>query len=187
MDAVATTINYESDLDMISTTWLNTMNPDVMMWMWDTFAIILGLLNILSIVFYISQTTGLYLINKKLGEKHAWLSFIPLLQIYNYFTASKKSFVHYLVLPILAVFIGAILMFFTYWISLLIAYIYFFVMWVKLLHAISLRCGRWAWTTVWFLFVPFVMMPVVGYKLGKNTSQSDTMTEAKIPEEKVEL
>ena len=65
----------------ITDTHLNTMNSDVMMWMWDTFAIIGIILNVLSLIFYISQTTGLYLINKKLGEKHAWLSFIPLLQI----------------------------------------------------------------------------------------------------------
>jgi hypothetical protein len=118
------------------------MNTDMMMGSSDTFMMIGAAINILSILFYLSQTTGLFLINKKLGEKHAWLSFIPLLQIYNYFTASQKSVLHYLVFPILAIIIGTILAIFTFGISLIIAYIYMLVMWIKLLHAISLRCGR---------------------------------------------
>jgi hypothetical protein len=99
-------------------------------------------LNILSILLYLSQTTGLFLINKKLGEKHAWLSFVPLLQIYNYLTASQKSFVYYILLPIIAIIVGVLLAVFTFGISILLAYVYFFIMWVKLLHSISLRCGR---------------------------------------------
>lgn len=171
----------------ITDTHLNTMNSDVMMWMWDTFAIIGIILNVLSLIFYISQTTGLYLINKKLGEKHAWLSFIPLLQIYNYFTASQKWSLHYFWLPIISMFVAGLLITPTFGISLIIAYIYVIIMFTRLLHAISIRCGRWVWTTIGFLFVPFIMMPVVGYKLKYNTQNTWSETLSKEKQETVEL
>jgi hypothetical protein len=69
----------------------------------ETLGAIMLISNIISLVAYVASAYGLYLINKKLGEKHAWLSFVPLIQIYNYFTASKKSVLHYLVLPIIAI------------------------------------------------------------------------------------
>lgn len=143
-------------------------------------------LNILALAFFILQAWGLYMINKKLWEKHAWLSFVPLLQIYNYFTASKKSFLYYLVLPIIAIIAWIFLVMFTYGISLILAYIYLFVMMVKLYHAISKRTWRWAWTTVWLIFIPFIMFPVVGYKLKANSNQTTT-EEVPISEEKIEL
>jgi len=97
----------EVNLDLLNTTdlsGLETMDTSLMLtpWMEDTLWLASIVMNILSLLFYISSAYWLFLINKKLGEKHAWLSFIPLLQIYNYFSASKKSVLHYLVLPILA-------------------------------------------------------------------------------------
>jgi hypothetical protein len=173
MEVTTTSIDYDTNLDIAMPTWLESMNTDIMMWGSDTFMMIWAGLNILTIVLYLLQTTGLFLINKKLGEKHAWLSFVPLLQIYNYFTASKKSFLHYFVLPLIALIIGWVLTIFTFGISIILAYIYFLVMWIKLLHAISLRCNRWAWTTIGFLLIPFIMMPIVGYKLGNQSNESE--------------
>ena len=186
METTTTSIDYDTNLDIAMPNGLDTMNTDMMMWWSDTLMMIWAWLNILSIVFYISQTTGLFLINRKLGEKHAWLSFVPLLQIYNYFTASKKSVLYYLVIPLLVLIIGWALAIFTFGISLILAYIYFLVVWIKLLHAISLRCGRWAWTTAGFFFIPFIMMPVVWVKLNKSAKANIKDIEEKI-EDKVEL
>lgn len=120
------------------------------------------------------------MINIKLWEKHAWVSFVPVIQIYNYFTASRKPFLEYLVYPVLALIVGFVLSFFTFGISILIAYIYALVMWIKLLHAISIRTNKWVWTTVGFIFIPFIMFPVVWYKLWEsNTTVVETSKEEK--------
>lgn len=137
-------------------------------------------LSIFWIAFYFLQAWGLYMINTKLWEKHAWVSFVPVVQIYNYFTASRKPFIEYLVYPILAIIVGFMLSLFTFGLSLIIAYIYALVMWIKLLYAISLRTNRWVWTTVGFIFVPFIMYPVVWYKLGEsNSTPTETPKEEK--------
>lgn len=146
----------------------------------ETLGAIMLISNIISLVAYVASAYGLYLINKKLGEKHAWLSFVPLIQIYNYFTASKKSVLHYLVLPIIAIIVWAILALPTFGISIAVAYIYAAIMWIILLHAISKRCGRGAWTTVGFIFIPFIMMPVVWVKLEKTLKAKIQNTAEKV-------
>lgn len=168
-------MDFETTTVDMSATWNIAMAPG----MEEVFGTIGIIINILSILTYILSSYGLFLINKKLGEKHAWLSFVPLLQIYNYFTASKKSVLHYLVLPILAIIVWTILIIPTFGISIIVAYIYMIVMWILLLHAISKRCGRWAWTTVGFIFVPFIMLPVVWVKLEKtqNAPQKESQPE----------
>jgi len=167
-----------------ATTWVDTsmmLDPSITGMLWTLWVVI----NILSIIFYISWAYWLYLINKKLWEKHAWLSFVPIAQIYNYFTASKKSVLHYLVFPIIALIIWIILGIFTFWITTIAAYIYFIVMWVKLLHAISLRTWNWAWTTVWFFFVSFIMFPIVWTKM-KDVSLEKNNEEPILSENKKE-
>lgn len=146
-----------------------SLNYDIagqLMWLWIW-------MMVAQLIVYILTYWGLYKINKKLWEPHAWVSFIPVVQIYNYLTASKKSFLHYFVLPFLAVLVSFPLAVFTFWISIIAAYIYMFVMMVKLLHAISLRCKRWAWTTVGFIFIPFIMFPVVAHWLKETSSKSE--------------
>ena len=157
-------MDFETTTVDMSATGNMTMAPG----MEEAFGTIALILNIFGIFAFILSAYGLFLINKKLGEKHAWLSFVPLLQIYNYFTASKKSVLHYLVLPIVAVIVGGILAIPTFGISAVVAYVYALVMWIILLHAISKRCGRWAWTTVGLIFIPFIMLPVVWVKLNKT-------------------
>lgn len=189
MDEV-TDLNIDS-LDMSSIenmdfSNVNSIDPSMMMdpSMWSALWTLWVIINIIGILFYISWAYWLYLINKKLGEKYAWLSFVPIVQFYNYFTASKKSVLHYLVFPIIWIIIWAILAFFTFWISLIVAYVYFIVMWVKLLHAISIRTWNWAWTTVWFFFVSFIMFPIVWMKMSDQSG--DISEEKEITENKKE-
>ncbi len=136
-------------------------------------------INGLSIIFYLAIAIWLFLINKKLWEKYPWVAFIPLVNIYSYFSASKKSWLHYLILPIIAIIIWMLLSIVTFGISILIASIYAFVMWVKLVHAISVRTGRWVGTTIWFIFVPFIMYPIVGFQMEdkSNNNQENKVSE----------
>lgn len=127
-------------------------------------------MNIISLVTFLLSAWGLYLINKKLGEKHPWLAFIPLIQVWTYFTASQKSFLKYFVYPLIAIFVGLIASIFTFWISMLLATVYFLYCWIVVLHGISKRTGRWAWSTVGLFFVSFIMLPVIGTKLQANNS-----------------
>ncbi len=43
--------------------------------------------NVLMIVFFILKAWGLYNINKKLGEDHPWLAWIPVVQVYSFVKA----------------------------------------------------------------------------------------------------
>lgn len=171
-----------------STTWLDTtmmMDPSMAATLWVAWTII----NILSIILYISWAYWLYLINKKLGEKHAWLSFVPILQIYNYFTASQKSFVKYLLIPFIVMILWIILWWIISWVVtpilwvlvMIASYVYFFVMWIKVLHAISLRTGNGVWTTVWFIFVSFIMFPIVWIKMKDKSNDEAFSTENNPP------
>ena len=47
--------------------------------------------NIFSIISFVLQAWGLYMINKKLGEKYAWLSWVPILNFYSFVKASGKK------------------------------------------------------------------------------------------------
>lgn len=131
-------------------------------WMIET---ILMIANWLSIVAFLLSAWWLFMINKKLWEKHPWLSFIPVINIWSYFTAWKVSFLKYFVYPILWIIAWVIISFFTHWIVIVVAYIYFIYCMIVIMHSISKRTGRWVWTTIWFIFIPFIMLPIVGHKL----------------------
>lgn len=146
---------------------INMLNDSMNSWAITTF---MAVSNIFQILFYLLSAWWLYLINKKFWEKHSWLSFVPILQLYSYTTAWQKPLKEYVIYPIIWLIIWSILWIFTFWITMIVAVIYMLVMIIKLYHAISLRCGRWTWTTVWFLFVPFIMFPVVGTKLEDKSS-----------------
>jgi len=156
---------------------LSPMAPDQSYILWNmdlsNILYIFSIANKLSLVFFLLAAWWLYMINKKLWEKYPWLSFIPLVQLYNYWTASQKSLVIYILYPILALIIWGILSIFTFWITWIIALIYFMVMIVKLYHAISVRCGGWAWTTLWFLFIWFIMFPIVWFNLEDKSWKVD--------------
>lgn len=117
----------------------------------------------LSLFAFLLTAYWLYAINKKLGEKNPWLSFVPIINYYMYFVAGNNSFLKYFVYPLIALFVLSILSFLTFWISLLVGIAIYLYYWIKNLHCISKRTGRWTWTTLWFLFIPIIMFPLVGY------------------------
>ncbi len=172
-----TNLNVDSmSLDSINNMWgLNVDSSSLMMdpALWSTLWILWIIFNIIGLLFFISWAYWLYLINKKLWEKYAWLSFVPIIQFYNYFTASKKSPIKYLLIPFIIMLLSVTLWTILTWavnnviwvLVMIASYIYFIVMWVKLLHAISIRTWNWAWTTVWFFFVSFIMFPIVWLKM----------------------
>lgn len=178
IDIENTSINF---WDLESMQGMDSLDPNMVMypWMAEWFWILITIVYFIFIIIpYFTKAYWLYLLNKKLGEKHAWLSFVPILQIYNYFTASKKSALYYLVLPIIAMIIWFILTSFTSLkISMFISLIYFTIMWVKLLHAISKRTWRSWWTTLWFLLVGFVMFPAVWTEFKWQSQKTETKNE----------
>ena len=146
------------------------------------------------LIVYLLMFYSLYKINKKLWEKHAWLSFIPLAQYYSFASAAGKSLLYYIILPFISYIISFVLMIsfiFTSstwtlisWGLMLLSYIYMIIMWIRLNHWISKRCGRGGWTTLWLVVIPFIMLPIVAYKLKYNT-WSETLSKEK--QETVEL
>ena len=154
--------------------WLN-IDPWLLQW-------ILVWANIFQFAAFILAAWWLYMISKKVWEKYSWLAFIPVLQIYTYIKVSQKSPFKIFVFPLIALLIGSVLAFFTAWISFILAFIYFFIMLISLYHWISQRCWRWAWSTLWLVLVPFIMFPIIGYKLEEN-SWSNTK---KISKQKVQ-
>jgi len=133
---------------------------------------------VIQLAIHLLTAWGLWKINKKLWEPYAWLSWIPLVNIYSYVRAAGKAniWILWAILATIAIAIPFI------WI-----FIFLFV-YISILHAISKRCGRWAWTTVWFLFIPFIMFPIVGSKCSpnKNNTNSENTNEAQT-DEKIEL
>ncbi len=178
-----TTLNMISNSGITDYNSLNSIDPNMMFSPWITWMIwtIWTIINIISIIMYFWTAYWLYLINIKLGEKYAWLSFVPIAQYYNYLSASQKSVKNYLVYPILAIILWVILSIFTFWLTAIIAIIYFLVMWIKLLHAISLRTWNWAWTTVWFIFISFIMFPIIWTKMKDNSKKDTFITESETP------
>lgn len=140
---------------------------DSIEWLMPIIAWVSVATNILSVITFLLTAWGLYLINKKLGEKHPWLSFIPLIQIWTFFIAAQKSFIKYFVYPFIAMIVGFILAVFTFGITAIVAVIYMIYCWIIVSHGISQRTQRGAWSTVWIFFVPFIMLPVIGTKLNK--------------------
>lgn len=132
--------------------------------------LVIKIFQVLDIVFYLLTAWWLYLINKKLGIKYPWLSWVPILQIYSYVKASGKSFwwILWIILGFIALIIPGV-----------IIYIIF-------LHWISKRTWRWWWTTTGLFFVPFIMFPVVWYKL-KPINNNGEETDKKETEEQNEL
>jgi len=176
-----------NETDMMNTLGNNSDLFSMLAWAWMV-------MNIIMLITFLLKAWWLYNINKKLWEKYAWLSWIPVVQIYNLFTASQKSWITYLLYPVIAIIAWMILSVFTFWLSILIAILYAAIMWVKLLNAISKRTWRWGWTTLWFIFVPYIMYPVVGYKLKEKSENKEEIIEKdeeksneSKKEEKVEL
>jgi len=129
------------------------------------------------LVSYLLKSWWLYMINTRLWEDHAWLSWVPIVNIYMWARAADKSFVTYIVYPSIGIFVWAFLMIFTFWISLLIAIIYFIYKWVQICNGISKRTKRWSWSTIWLLFIPAIMLPVIGYKLEEQNQSKENIND----------
>ena len=69
-------------------------------------------INVLYVALFIASAIWLYKLSKKLGDKHSWLAFIPLIQIYTYIKTAWYGFWKWLIMlilySILALFISGI-------------------------------------------------------------------------------
>lgn len=118
--------------------------------------------SIISLVCYLLQAWGMYMINKKLWEDYPWMAFIPFLNIYAFVKAAGKPWIWVL------------------W--LIIGFALFFIPWlimsIMLLNKISERTGNWIWTTILLILFPYIMFPVVWYnmkEIPKWTSPINTL------------
>lgn len=168
-------------------------------------------------IFYIPFVWWLYTINKKLGEKNPWLSFFPILQYYSIIKAAWKSLWWLLWIPLIWLWVYIIIIIIwwilvalsyyswdvDYFIDLfynktstfiILAFIlYFFLIlslntgYIIVLHWISKRTNRWLWTTIWFFFIPYIMFPVVAYKLKDQSTLSNSNDLEKEKQKIIEL
>lgn len=155
----------------------STPSLEWMEWIMQIIWVISVVGNIFYVITFLLTAWGLYLINKKLWENHPWLAFIPIIQVWTYFTASQKSFLKYFVYPVIALIVWGILATFTYGITIFLALVYMVYCWVIVLHAISKRTGRGAWSTVWMFFVGWIMLPVIGTKLKVEDQKKPEKTQ----------
>jgi len=116
---------------------------------------------VIQLVMHLATAYGLWKINKKLWEPHAWLSWIPVIQIYSFVRASgyPNIWILWLALWTIAIAIPFI------WILIFLALL------IKVLHWISLRTWNWKWTTAWFLFLSFIFFPLVGHKFNPENAK----------------
>jgi hypothetical protein len=126
-------------------------SSDGMLWL-----AIWGWIIIFQLALHLLTAWGLWKINKKLWEPHAWLSWIPLIQVYSFVRASwyPNIWILWLALGSIAIMIPIV------WI------IIFLILLIKVLHWISLRTWNWKWMTAWFLFLGFIFFPLVGHKFN---------------------
>lgn len=67
----------------------------------------------------------------------------------------------------------------------LIAYTLMSIWFIIVLHWISKRTNRWLWTTVWLFYIPYIMFPIVAYKL-KTDTESINKSESILQDDKIE-
>ncbi len=176
------------------------LNMEILSTIWN---MIRYSLNIIHVIFFLLTAWWLYMINKKLWEEYPWLSWIPIVNIYSIVKSSGKSlwwilwitisFMWFIILWI----IWVILIFSKYshwvvveqltWPIFIFLFILWIILWLILLHSISKRTWRWGWTTVWLVFVPFIMFPIVGYKMVDKLWEVIKNETIKKVEEKIEL
>lgn len=171
-------LNYQIQWENISNYWNNVAQS------WDIWVLLIIIIYYLLffIIPFILKSLWLYLINKKLWEKHAWLSFIPIIKIYSIIKVSWKpvKFILYpFLIAILLILISSILgivalanwlkwlaIFLNIFLTILIC-LYPIYKWILLIHSISLRTGRWIWSTIGLIFIPIIMYPIIGFTLKK--------------------
>jgi hypothetical protein len=102
------------------------------------------------------------MISKKLKDPYPWMAWIPFLSLYTMVKAWWKDWLWVLWIII--------------W--LLAFYIPGLILLIIVQNGISKRTWNWVWTTIWFLFIPFIMYPVVWSNLKETTmiNTESTMT-----------
>ena len=127
--------------------------------MWEYEAIIawIGITtNILGIIFYLLKAWGLFNINTKLWEKHPWLAWVPVINIYSFVKAAWKDWIWIL------------------W--LILGYIAFIIPWIVitaiLCSWIAKRTWRGFWSALWVFFIPAIMLPIIWYKLEDKVAHN---------------
>jgi len=183
----------------------SSVGLDLLMQPWaeELYDTLLNLINISSIISILVSGYWIYLINKKLWEKNAWLSFIPLLQYYSIVKASGKSlwWLLWIILIWFAWVIAAIIIYIIFiifiniviWTNILmqnsniiilsvILFFFLIVIWVNswyiyILHCISKRIWKWKLVTLWLFLLPFIMFPIVWIKMDDKSSENKDSTD----------
>lgn len=138
-----------------SSIMMNEWIMSALIWFWI-------FMNIIFVVSFLLKAWWLWNINKKTWESYPWLAWIPVIQIYAFVKASWKD---------------------TIWILWLILWFLFFmipwiVIYIMLCNWISKRTNRWIWSTIWIIFIPWIMLPIIWYKLKDWKSKvENTKTE----------
>ncbi len=84
-------LNQQDQTELVNTVLQNEMGIDIASGMQMLSGFTLAL-NIISIVFFITTALWLYKMSKKLGDKHSWLAFVPLIQLYTLIKTAGYSF-----------------------------------------------------------------------------------------------
>ena len=131
-------------------------------WNTDLFAYIWFASIIIQLTIHLLTAWGLWKINKKLWEPHAWVSWIPLVNIYSYVRAAwyPNIWILWLVLWIISIIIP------------IVGIIIFLILFIKVLHSISKRCWKWVWTTIGLFFIPFIMFPILAYNCNPKNKEN---------------
>ena len=151
-------------------------------------------INIVYLLVFILSAIGLYKLSKKLGDRHSWLAFVPLIQLYTYFKTAWYGFWKGLVLlivnGILAFIVAAVLMM---WLgpifssvigsgdmaSLMLTSILttFFIMIIMvvvstsfLYFAMARRAGQTNTTAILMTLFPWCMLWIVANRISQKNS-----------------
>ena len=152
------------------------------------------------VILYISISVGLYMLNKKLWIVNPWLAWVPLWQFYSIVKCSWRSLWWIFLIFFMLLSYSFQWYFFSYlyyemhfwWIIYNILSIASTIAWIAyiiIMYDISKRVWKWIWTSIWFILIPFIMFPLVGYKLNfkqVNTSKK-SLEEVKKVEQNNEL
>ena len=143
---------------------MELMNQQMQMstyWNTDFFAYVWITSIIIQLIIHLLTAWWLWNINKKLWEPHAWVSWIPVINIYSIVRASgyPNIWILWLILWTISIIIPII------WL------IIFLVLYFTVLNWISKRTWNWVWTTIGLFFLPFIFFPLVWYKFNPKNTQ----------------
>jgi hypothetical protein len=124
-----------------------------------------------TLLLYFFYSLCLYLISKKLEVSYAWLSWVPLLQIFPFIEAARKPLwwvVFFLIPGVLGFFSSS----FLFWILSIIASIVAFIVGVILWMSITENLGLNKWLGL-LAFVPLVQLFYMGYIAFKSEPERE--------------